>query len=571
MKIAIYSRKSKFTGKGESIENQILMCKEYANRHFENIKDIYVYEDEGFSGGNINRPKFQELMNDAREKKFDVLICYRLDRVSRDVADFSSTIEELNNYNIAFVSIKEQFDTSTPMGRAMMYIASVFSQLERETISERIKDNMLQLATTGRWLGGVPPLGFESEKVPYLDKDYKEKSLTKLKPISKEMDLVEFFYDKYLELGSIHQVRKFLIQNNYKTKNDAYFSTRVISDILRNPAYSKANEEISDYLEDRGISIAGKDRLNGQRGILIYNKINGKGMKNDKSEWIGAVAKHIGTINPDKWLEVQKQLDVNNMEITRTGTSTVALLGGILKCAHCGSAMNIMYGRKREDGTSPHYYVCNLKTASGMDKCNNPNVNGIDIDYTIIEKILELSQSKEIFLKKMKEINKDDENDNNRNIINKLENRKKELLNEIDILVNELPKNSIASNYILPQIENKDKELQKIKEEIIELEKSNEKTKKESDNVNFVVNNIVNFAKLANELDNEQKKCFIQTIVDKIYWNGEDELLGIQFFTNKDIKLSKYRSTSSRSSNQNHSIRLSQDIIKSFQIFITES
>lgn len=149
---AIYSRKSIFTGKGESIENQIQLCKEYGDRL--GIKKYLIYEDEGFSGGNTNRPKFQQLIKDAENKKFDVLICYRLDRISRNVADFSSTLELLEKNNISFISISEQFDTATPMGRAMVYIASVFAQLERETIAERVRDNMLQLAKTGRWFGG---------------------------------------------------------------------------------------------------------------------------------------------------------------------------------------------------------------------------------------------------------------------------------------------------------------------------------------------------------------------------------------------------------------------------------
>ena len=77
MKIAIYSRKSKFTGKGDSIENQVQMCEDYIKSHFQAVEDVYIYEDEGFSGGNADRPKFQEMLRDARDKKFDVLVCYR--------------------------------------------------------------------------------------------------------------------------------------------------------------------------------------------------------------------------------------------------------------------------------------------------------------------------------------------------------------------------------------------------------------------------------------------------------------------------------------------------------------
>ena len=134
--IAIYSRKSKFTGKGESIGNQIELCKEYIRAHYgdDALEHLVVYEDEGFSGGNLNRPDFKKMMAAAKERKFKAIIVYRLDRISRNISDFSSLIEELARLDVAFVSIKEQFDTGSPMGRAMMYIASVFSQLERETI-----------------------------------------------------------------------------------------------------------------------------------------------------------------------------------------------------------------------------------------------------------------------------------------------------------------------------------------------------------------------------------------------------------------------------------------------------
>ncbi len=108
---------------------------------------------------------FSDAAGHGKRQKPDYLVCYRLDRISRNVSDFSALIEELNDRNISFVCIKEEFDTSKPMGKAMMYIASVFAQLERETIAERVRDNMLMLARTGRWLGGTPPLGYTSEKM----------------------------------------------------------------------------------------------------------------------------------------------------------------------------------------------------------------------------------------------------------------------------------------------------------------------------------------------------------------------------------------------------------------------
>lgn len=151
MRVFIYSRKSVCTGKGESIENQIEMCRQYIFAKVSGADDtsVTVYEDEGFSAKNTDRPQFQQMLRDARRQPPDYIVCYRLDRISRNVSDFSTLIEEFNERGISFVCIKEEFDTAKPMGKAMMYIASVFAQLERETIAERIRDNMLMLARTG--------------------------------------------------------------------------------------------------------------------------------------------------------------------------------------------------------------------------------------------------------------------------------------------------------------------------------------------------------------------------------------------------------------------------------------
>jgi len=210
LKAAIYSRKSKFTGKGDSIGNQIEMCSNHAKNL--GINDFVIYEDEGHSGKNTDRPRFQAMIQDARDKKFDILICYRLDRISRSVSDFSTLLEELNNLEISFISVREQFDTSTAMGKAMIYISSVFAQLERETIAERIKDNMYELARNGRWLGGPPPLGYKSVSEKYIDKD-KERKRTNLVIDKEESDKVKFIFATYLRVRSTQKTIKVLAEN----------------------------------------------------------------------------------------------------------------------------------------------------------------------------------------------------------------------------------------------------------------------------------------------------------------------------------------------------------------------
>ena len=198
---AIYSRKSKFTGKGESVENQVEMCRQFIALHYGNDSALSakVYEDEGFSGGNLDRPQFKEMMEATHKSHIDGIVVYRLDRISRNIGDFANLIQDLGDRGIEFISISEQFNTNSPIGRAMMYIASIFSQLERETIAERIRDNMHELAKTGRWLGGVTPTGYESEGVVSVTVDGKTKKAYKLKTIPQEKELVLLIYEKFLE------------------------------------------------------------------------------------------------------------------------------------------------------------------------------------------------------------------------------------------------------------------------------------------------------------------------------------------------------------------------------------
>jgi Site-specific recombinases, DNA invertase Pin homologs len=139
MKVPIYSRKSKYTSKGDPIGNQIQMYKDHIEHLYKNKQIEYsIYDDEGFSGKNTEIPEFQKLSNDITKEKFSILVCYGLDRISSNVVHFSSTLDELQAYGIDFVSIGEQFDTTSPMGRAMIYITSVFAQLEHETIVKRV-------------------------------------------------------------------------------------------------------------------------------------------------------------------------------------------------------------------------------------------------------------------------------------------------------------------------------------------------------------------------------------------------------------------------------------------------
>lgn len=142
--IGIYPRKSVYRDNSDSVSVQVQLCKDYAGIIFKDQEtEFKIYDkDEGFSGKNMNRPSFQALMEDVRNNQLDVVMVYKLDRISRNVQEFSSMYDVFQQHNVSFVSVKESFDTTTPMGRTVMYILAAFAQLERENTSERVTDNM---------------------------------------------------------------------------------------------------------------------------------------------------------------------------------------------------------------------------------------------------------------------------------------------------------------------------------------------------------------------------------------------------------------------------------------------
>ena len=411
--IAIYSRKSKFTGKGESIGNQIELCKEYIREHYgdDALDHLVVYEDEGFSGGNLNRPDFKKMMAAAKERKFKAIIVYRLDRISRNISDFSSLIEELARLDIAFVSIKEQFDTGSPMGRAMMYIASVFSQLERETIAERIRDNMHELAKTGRWLGGTTPTGFESEGEEKVAVDGKKKKTFKLKLIPQEAEIVRMIYDLFSETNSLTMTEAELMKRRIVTRNGNYFTRFSIKAILQNPVYMIADQEAYDYLTEKEADLfSDRAEFDGKHGIMAYNRTDQEKGKttqyNPVNEWIVAVGKHPGLIPGKTWVRVQEALEQNKSKAFRRPKSNEALLTGLLYC-RCGNRMYPKLSKRRTaDGDVIFTYVCKLKERSQRSLCNNRNANGNTMDLAVVEQVKRLNDHNAEFIDQMEKSRK---------------------------------------------------------------------------------------------------------------------------------------------------------------------
>ena len=535
MKIAIYSRKSKFTGKGDSIENQIEMCKAHIKANIHGEHEFIIYEDEGFSGGNINRPEFKKLMNDIKHKKIDLLICYRLDRISRNVSDFSSVLEVLQEYKVDFISIKEQFDTSSPMGRAMIYIASVFSQLERETIAERVKDNMLEMAKNGKWTGGKIPLGFKSKKVSYIDDTGKKRYKTSLEHDTKDLEFVKFLYEKYLELGSLHKLEVYTHQNNIRSCSGRLFEKSTLKIILQNTIYVKANSNVINYLTTHGCKVYGEP--DGIHSLLSYNKTesthkNGKSTKCRKnpSEMFAAISNIQGYLEPELWIKVQLQFDKNKETFPRLGKTHNALLTGKLFCGICKSRMLIQHGQvSPKTGKKRFYYVCYLKRTSQRKLCNPKNVQLDKIENVVLKSLKNLSYDKNLFLNNLKGKN---HNSNNSTKLLSLNKSLEEKKSQIDVLLNKL---SLDHDDLLTDI--LFDKITKLKKECIEIENKIDSIKKESlikeNNAleTSLIEKLISKCSYIENLSHEEQKQLINSLIENIYYYPPDE------FGNDKIKI----------------------------------
>ena len=408
--IAIYSRKSRFTGKGESVGNQVELCRAYIRTAFgeKEADEAAVFEDEGFSGGDLNRPGFQRLMEAARKRRLRAVVVYRLDRISRNISDFSALIQELGRMGVDFISIRESFDTSSPMGRAMMYIASVFSQLERETIAERIRDNLHELAKTGRWLGGTTPTGYTSEAVRRDTADGKSKKVCRLRLLPEEADVVRGIYELYGRTHSLAMTEAELLRQRIQTKNGRNFTRFSIKGILQNPVYLMADRDAYGYFAGKGAELCSPpEAFDGTRGILAYHRTDQEKGRSTVylpvSAWIVAVGEHPGIIPAREWIAVQEALERGRSKGYRGPRSGEALLTGLLWC-RCGSRMYPKGSKRRTAEGKPVYtYVCKMKERSKGAVCGAKNANGNLLDAAVAEALSGLAGDREALLARLEQ------------------------------------------------------------------------------------------------------------------------------------------------------------------------
>lgn len=529
--IAIYSRKSKFTGKGESIGNQVELCKEYVRNVFgeEYVDRCVVFEDEGFSGGNLQRPDFKRMMAEVRKHRFKAIVVYRLDRISRNISDFTGLIDELTKLDVSFVSIKEQFDTGTPMGRAMMFIISVFSQLERETIAERIRDNMHELAKTGRWLGGTTPTGFQSGAVSKITIDGKERKSYKLIPLPEEIEIPKMIFDLYLETDSLTAVEAELLRRRIKTKKGKDFTRFAIKAILQNPVYMVADEDAYHYFVQKEAEVCfPKEAFDGSCGIMAYNRTNQeKGRATQLlpvSQWIVAIGKHPGVVPSKQWIHVQESLERNKSKAYRKPRNNEALLTGLLYCA-CGERMYPKLSqRKTASGEVIYTYVCKMKERSKRERCNRRNANGNILDAAILEQLKALTEQDSSFVAQLEKsrafyTGKREQYEKQMEDLRAEQARNEQTINGlIDSLG--MVGESVAKPRILKRMEELSQVNREVENRIHELEGLINANALSDDAFDLLRQMLSMFRTSMEDMSVEEKRAAIRTVVRKVIWDG---------------------------------------------------
>lgn len=212
---AIYTRRSVATFPEDhlgSLRVQREICSAYirSQRHRSWVEIPVPFDDEGFSGGNLNRPALAELLRAVEQGLVDVIVIYKLDRLTRSLSDFIRLVDLLDQYEVTFVSVTQSFDTQDSVGRLVLNILLTFAQFEREMLADRIRDKAHALRRAGRWVGGAAPFGYDLVE-------------SRLVINQAEAEIVRLIHTRYLELGSSSKVVLEMRERGIRTK---LFTTR---------------------------------------------------------------------------------------------------------------------------------------------------------------------------------------------------------------------------------------------------------------------------------------------------------------------------------------------------------
>lgn len=391
MSIVLYARKSVERENSISCETQLEYCKSVI-RLEERDEKILTFVDNGFSGGNMNRDGFQNMMKLVRQDKVSKVIVYKLDRISRSLSDFVNILQEFKAHKVEFVSSQESFDTSSPYGEMIVKILMVFAEFERTSIINRVTQAYAHRSEMGFYMGGRQPYGFEL--VPAVIHNIKTK---KLSPILSEAEQLRYIFEVYAgESISLRRLRDLLIAENKKPLNGSDWTTAKLSALLKNPIYVRADADVYDYYDRHGVQmITDLSMYTGKYGAQLYGRTRHHAQDADWSDMKLVLLTHEGIVDAETWLKCQRKLE-KNKQIGNSISNYTSWLSGKVICEKCGYTMTTIKGKIGKEGQIRRYFNCTGKSHKKICTGTKVTIYAEDLENMVYECICEkLSDIKE--------------------------------------------------------------------------------------------------------------------------------------------------------------------------------
>jgi DNA invertase Pin-like site-specific DNA recombinase len=348
LRCAVYTRKSSEEGLEQgfnSLDAQREACQAYiTSQKHEGWTTLRVlYDDGAYSGGTMDRPALQRMLDDIRAQEIDVVVVYKVDRLTRSLADFAKIVEVFDARGVSFVSATQAFNTTTSMGRLTLNVLLSFAQFEREVTGERIRDKIAASKKKGMWMGGQPSLGY----------DVRER---KLVVNEAEAATVRHIFHRYLELGTVRALQADLAATGVVSKR------RTASD---------------------GSPYGGQRFSRGALYLMLKNRIYRGEIIHKGKAFPG---EHAAIVDEGLWRRVQSHLDANRLE-RREGGSAIepSLLTGIVFDAHSES-MTPTHAVKK--GTRYRYYISRrLITGAAADSLHGQRVSAANLEALVLDRL----------------------------------------------------------------------------------------------------------------------------------------------------------------------------------------
>ena len=541
--VAIYARKSRITNKGDSIGVQFKQCAEYAIREL-SLDDDYTfinYEDKGLSGYYSDRPDFQRMLHDIEMGKIRAVVCYKLDRIGRKTADLLRLLDFLEKHKVDLLICSNNINTASGVSKIFIQIFAVVAEFERDTLTERITDNMMELAKDGRWLGGNTPTGFSVKRVT-TGSGKNKSAYSYLESLPEEKAMIQKLYEIFGQLRSIKKTADKMNKLGYRTKSGSKFNTSTTRLLLKNPVYCVADENAYNYFYENGGGLcADPSEFDGQHGLSAYNKTDQEKFEDADStfispkfvqlmsakpvsEWIISVGRHEGFIPSQQWIDTQNMLDDIAEKYNRPHRKTNALLSGLIYCPHCGKRLRVISESNRWTNGKPRFkYVC---PGYRKNECTFQAVDGVLLDEFVVKQLSNLSDEDseyftELLNQRVSDIFKNSQNEQE---LTELKKKKAQLEMAISNQVKNMrDAGDDLKRFIQKDIQDLSNELREIGILLEKLEDSKRNQMYAVRNIEEIKERLLSFGKYAEDAQPDVLVTLIHSFVERIYIVDEND------------------------------------------------